>query len=104
MRTYSEEKRSGHDRAAAHLATHRHARSSSASSSVRWRSTRVMLLVTLLHVGILFAYGNPEWKPIVTDVPRSAAARRLLHLGGSASSRASRRIRSSLASVTFGVS
>jgi ABC-2 type transport system permease protein len=25
----------------------------------------VMLLVTLIHVGLLFVYGNPEWKPIV---------------------------------------
>ncbi len=26
----------------------------------------LMLLVTWVHVGILFIYGNPEWKPIVT--------------------------------------
>ena len=26
----------------------------------------VMLAVTLLHIGVLFIYGNPEWKPIVT--------------------------------------
>jgi ABC-2 type transport system permease protein len=26
----------------------------------------VMLAVTLLHIGLLFIYGNPEWKPIVT--------------------------------------
>ena len=26
----------------------------------------VMLLVTLIHMGILFIYGNPEWKPIAT--------------------------------------
>jgi ABC-2 type transport system permease protein len=25
-----------------------------------------MLAVTLIHVGLLFAYGRPEWKPIVT--------------------------------------
>jgi ABC-2 type transport system permease protein len=25
-----------------------------------------MLAVTLIHIGILFAYGNPEWKPIAT--------------------------------------
>jgi ABC-2 type transport system permease protein len=25
-----------------------------------------MLAVTLIHVGILFLYGNPEWKPIAT--------------------------------------
>ena len=25
-----------------------------------------LLGVTLIHVGILFAYGRPEWKPIVT--------------------------------------
>src|SRR4029453_1033608 len=26
----------------------------------------VMLLVTMLHIGLLFIYGSPEWKPIVT--------------------------------------
>jgi len=26
----------------------------------------VMLAVTLIHVGLLFVYGHPEWKPIVT--------------------------------------
>jgi ABC-2 type transport system permease protein len=26
----------------------------------------VMLLVTTIHIGLLFIYGNPEWKPIVT--------------------------------------
>lgn len=26
----------------------------------------VMLAVTLVHVGLLFAYGNPEWKPIAS--------------------------------------
>jgi ABC-2 type transport system permease protein len=26
----------------------------------------VMLAVTLIHVGLLFVYGRPEWKPIVT--------------------------------------
>ncbi len=26
----------------------------------------VMLAVTLIHVGLLFAYGNPEWKPVVS--------------------------------------
>jgi ABC-2 type transport system permease protein len=25
-----------------------------------------MLGVTLIHIGVLFAYGNPEWKPILT--------------------------------------
>ena len=25
-----------------------------------------MLAVTLIHIGILFAFGNPEWKPIAT--------------------------------------
>ena len=25
-----------------------------------------MLAVTLIHIGILFVYGSPEWKPIVT--------------------------------------
>jgi ABC-2 type transport system permease protein len=27
----------------------------------------VMLAVTLIHVGLLFVYGNPEWKPIATS-------------------------------------
>jgi ABC-2 type transport system permease protein len=26
----------------------------------------VMLLVTMIHIGLLFVYGSPEWKPIVT--------------------------------------
>ena len=26
----------------------------------------IMLAVTLLHIALLFIYGNPEWKPIVT--------------------------------------
>jgi ABC-2 type transport system permease protein len=26
-----------------------------------------MLGITLIHIGVLFAYGNPEWKPIVTS-------------------------------------
>jgi ABC-2 type transport system permease protein len=26
----------------------------------------VMLAVTLIHIGVLFVYGTPEWKPIVT--------------------------------------
>ena len=25
-----------------------------------------MLAVTLVHIGVLFAFGNPEWKPVVT--------------------------------------
>jgi ABC-2 type transport system permease protein len=37
----------------------------------------VMLAVTLIHVAILFIYGNPEWKPIAT------AYLGLLLLGGS---------------------
>ena len=40
----------------------------------------VMLAVTLIHIGILFVYGNPEWKPIVTAYLGPAAPRRLLHL------------------------
>jgi ABC-2 type transport system permease protein len=27
----------------------------------------VMLAVTLFHIGVLFIYGSPEWKPIVTS-------------------------------------
>jgi gliding motility-associated transport system permease protein len=26
----------------------------------------VMLAVTLIHIGLLFVYGHPEWKPILT--------------------------------------
>ena len=26
----------------------------------------IMLLVTMIHIGLLFIYGNPEWKPILT--------------------------------------
>jgi len=26
----------------------------------------VMLLVSLIHIGVLFAFGNPEWKPVIT--------------------------------------
>jgi ABC-2 type transport system permease protein len=26
----------------------------------------IMLLVTLIHIGLLFIYGSPEWKPILT--------------------------------------
>jgi ABC-2 type transport system permease protein len=26
----------------------------------------VMLAVTLIHIGLLFLFGNPEWKPIAT--------------------------------------
>jgi ABC-2 type transport system permease protein len=37
----------------------------------------VMLSVTLIHVAILFIYGSPEWKPIVTSYLG------LLLLGGS---------------------
>jgi ABC-2 type transport system permease protein len=36
----------------------------------------IMLLVTMIHIGLLFVYGNPEWKPIVT------AYMGLLLLGG----------------------
>jgi ABC-2 type transport system permease protein len=37
----------------------------------------VMLAVTLIHVGVLFVYGSPEWKPILTSYLG------LLLLGGS---------------------
>src|SRR3954467_13362773 len=26
----------------------------------------IMLLVSLIHIGVLFRYGNPEWKPLAT--------------------------------------
>ena len=56
----------GDDRAAADLAAHRLPDRHAASSSARWRCTACMLAVTLIHVGLLFVYGRPEWKPIVT--------------------------------------
>src|SRR3954467_1201020 len=37
----------------------------------------IMLAVTLIHMAVLFVYGNPEWKPIVTSYLG------LLLLGGS---------------------
>ena len=40
-----------------------------------------MLAVTLIHIGVLFVFGNPEWKPIVTGYLGHAADGRLLHLG-----------------------
>ena len=40
-----------------------------------------MLGVTLIHMALLFVYGNPEWKPIADRLPRAAAARRLLRVG-----------------------
>ena len=40
-----------------------------------------LLAVTVIYIGILFIYGNPEWKPVVDRLPRPAAARQLLHLG-----------------------
>ena len=30
-----------------------------------------MLGVTLIHIGVLFAFGNPEWLPIVTGLSRA---------------------------------
>ena len=42
-----------------------------------------MLLLTLLHMAILFVFTdpNPDWKPIATAYLGSAADGRLLHLG-----------------------
>lgn len=65
MRTYSEEKRSGTIEL---LLT---------SPLTDWQIIlgkfigamllyAAMLAVTLLHIGLLFIYGNPEWKPILT--------------------------------------
>jgi len=65
MRTYSEEKRSGTIEL---LLT---------SPVTDWQIIlgkflgamglyAAMLAVTLIHIGILFIYGNPEWKPIAT--------------------------------------
>ena len=38
-----------------------------------------MLAVTLPCMLVLFAYGNPDWQPVVTVVPRPVPARRQLH-------------------------
>jgi ABC-2 type transport system permease protein len=65
MRTYSEEKRSGTMEL---LLT---------SPITDWQIIlgkffgamalyAVMLALTMIHVGLLFLYGNPEWKPVVT--------------------------------------
>ena len=70
-----------HHRAAADVAADRPARSSSASSSARWASTRAMLLVTMLYMAILFVYGNPGMAADRGRVPGAAADGRLLHLG-----------------------
>ena len=71
MRTYSEEKRVGHDRAAAHLAAHRlpdHPRQvPRRAGALRRRCSAV----TLIHFGLLFVYGNPEWKPLADGLPRA---------------------------------
>ena len=40
-----------------------------------------MLGVTLVHIGVLFVYGNPEWKPIATAYLGLLLHGRLLHLG-----------------------
>ena len=34
----------------------------------------LMLAVTLLNVGLLFVFGNPEWRPIADRLSGSAAA------------------------------
>ena len=40
-----------------------------------------MLAITLIHMGLLFSFGNPEWKVGRHRLPRAAADGRLLHLG-----------------------
>ena len=40
----------------------------------------MMLAVTWIHIGILFIYGNPEWRPIVGRVSGTAAHGRVVHL------------------------
>ena len=37
-----------------------------------------LLGVTMIYIGILFVFGNPEWRPVVTGVPRTAPHGRLL--------------------------
>ena len=41
----------------------------------------LMLIVTWFHIGLLFIYGSPEWKPLLVGLSRAAAARRLLRVG-----------------------
>src|SRR6185436_18841652 len=65
MRTYSEEKRSGTIELllTAPLTDFQIILGKFFGALALWI---IMMLVTLPHLGILFYFGNPEWKPIVT--------------------------------------
>ena len=41
-----------------------------------------MLSVTVVHLGFLFIFGNPEWRPVAHGVPGAAADGRLLPVAG----------------------
>ena len=56
----------GHDRAAPDLAAHATSRSCMGKFLGALSLYVIMLAVTLIHFGVLFLYGTPEWKPIAT--------------------------------------
>jgi len=65
MRTYSEEKRSGTIELllTSPLTDFQIILGKFFGALALWAT---MLAVSLIHIGLLFVYGNPEWKPIVT--------------------------------------
>jgi ABC-2 type transport system permease protein len=65
MRTYSEEKRSGTIELllTSPLTDFQIILGKFLGALALWAT---MLAVSLIHIGLLFVYGNPEWKPIVT--------------------------------------
>lgn len=65
MRAYAEEKRSGTIELllTSPLTDFQIAMGKFLGALALWA---VMLLVTLVHIGLLFVYGRPEWKPILT--------------------------------------
>jgi len=65
MRTYSEEKRSGTIELllTSPLTDMQIILGKFLGALALWAT---MLAVSLIHIGLLFVYGNPEWKPIVT--------------------------------------
>jgi gliding motility-associated transport system permease protein len=76
MRTYAEEKRSGTMELllTAPLTDFQIIMGKFLGALALWA---VMLAISLIHIGLLFVYGRPEWKPIVT------AYLGLLLMGGS---------------------
>ena len=65
MRTYSEEKRSGTIELllTSPLTDFQIILGKFLGALALWA---IMLAVSLIHIGLLFVYGNPEWKPIAT--------------------------------------